>query len=455
MTHLLRRFLFYPALLLSGLILLIPPCWALAKTPPKEEAGSIKELPPTPSLSLRNCYELALKYSETVAIQKEEIEKAEAGFLLATSEALGDVDLIMTDLKQEAAKKSGSGSSSSSFENSLRAADRREVKFVVNQPLFQGFKSLGALTGAGGYRKQKKYEWLRAKELLFLDVTHAFYQFLQYKNELEIIKQMQKVLTDRFSDLDNREKIGRSRLSEVATAKAKMKTTDAEFARLNGAVEIAKSILEFLIATSFDPSQLDDQELKELPHDQIKLYLDHLEARSDVRAAKQAMHVARKNLIVAQSSLWPVISLEHNRYTRRDGSQSEINWDVLFKIDVPLFRGGGNLGKIKEAISNFKNAKRMYERTKREADLEVKESHQNWIASVNQFKALTESVFAAEENYRLQKDEYTHNLVNNLDVLDALELLYQARRDANRVYYEMKENYWRLRIASGSVHELI
>ena len=66
-----------------------------------------------------------------------------------------------------------------------------------------------------------------------------------------------------------------------------------------------------------------------------------------------------------------------------------------------------------------------------------------------EFEALEESVEAAEENFRLQKEEYARNLVNNLDVLEAVEELQTARRNANRADHQMRQRFWELQIASG------
>ena len=206
----------------------------MAKRPPREISSSAEKTPFL-SLTLSDCYRLALKRSETVAIQKEDIQEAEAQFFKATGEALGDVDFVMTRLEQEKLEGSGGGSVGSTF----AAPERRERKFVITQPLFQGFKSLGALTGAGSLRKQQKEEWVRAKQLLFLDTAQAFYQLLRQKKDVEIIERIHTLFKERLAELSEREKIGRSRPGELATATARMKVIEAEQAEAQGAFLIA------------------------------------------------------------------------------------------------------------------------------------------------------------------------------------------------------------------------
>ena len=397
-------------------------------------------------LNLMDCYTLALQQSETVAISKEEIERAEAGIFQATSDALGEVHFVASDLKQDAPQNNASGGTS--VGSTLTQRDKPESKFVITQPLFQGFKSLGALTGAGSLRNQRKNEWLRAEQLLFLDVARSFYQVLRYQKDVQTIEEIKKSLIERISDLSEREKIGRSRASELATAKSELKLIEAELAKSKGLLLVEKQVLSFLIGKPFDQIMLVDQALTDITLP-VTDYTAKLESRPDVEASKQALKLARKRLIVAQSDLWPSVSLEHNRYTHREGFQSDIDWDILFKVDVPLFKGGETTGKIKDAISLWKQAKWAHLRTKREAELDIKRNYLQWRTTKEQYEALRDSVYASEENFKLQKEDYAHNLVNNLDVLQALEQFYQSSRQANEVYYDMKLNFWRLQVASG------
>ncbi len=438
--------------LLLSMFTLVPEGRALGRKPPQTEVEKGARAVALESLlSMHDCYELALKQSEAIAIKKEDIEKTEADFLNATSEVLGDISYIRTTTRQDAARTSGGDSSS--VGSTFSARERNEGKFTFTQPLFQGFKSLGALTGAGGLRGQRREEWKRAKELLFLDVVQAFYQVLKYEKDVDIIKKIKHSLEERAEELSEREKIGRSRPSEVATAKARLKNIEADLIQSENALRIGQHILEFLTGTFLEPQQLTDVEFSPFIQTEpnTSAFSQSSENRSDVKAAKQALKVSCRAIIVEQSALWPVISLEANRYTERDGFQSNIDWDTLLKLEIPIFNGGGTVGKIKGAITNWKKAKLSYSLAKRRALLEIKEAYENLIAAQEKFSALKASVEASRQNYELQKEEYARNLVGNLDVLEALEEFHQASRQANQSYYDMKANYWHFQIASGQL----
>lgn len=436
-------------LFLTFLFLLTSPgVLAMAKRPPaplspaQNASANEKRI-----LTLNEAFTLALRRSEVIAIKREEIAKTRAAWLKASGDVVGDGDFVITDFLQDTQR--GSASSGESVGSTLSAAERRERKFVFSQPLFQGFRSLGAVAGAGSLTRQRTQEHLRAKELLFLEVMEAFYGLRQQQKDFETIEGIHQLFEERTTELNDRIKVGRSRDSELSTANAKMKILEAQLAKARGAVVIAESLMEFYTGV---PSGDAVYREEKIPADAIvePLRYDLLaDARPDVEAAKQAAKTARQALIVAQSDLWPRITLDSNQYEKREGFQSDINWDVLFKINVPLFRGGETVGEVKETYSEWKQARLNYSYVKRQAELEIKESYQKWAAALQQNKAFRQAVKAAQENYQLQKDDYGKNLVNNLDVLAALEELFNTSREANQINYEMKRHYWRYQTAVG------
>lgn len=429
------------------LFLLSSPVFAMGKKPeaPVPVPTNVASLPKR-YLTLEDAYELALRRSETIAISHEEIAKAKADWLRATGDFIGDADFIMTNRQQDALL----GSGEAGVGGTLNSVERRERRIVVTQPLFQGFRSWGALTGAGNLSRQRRNEYLRSKELLFLDVSAAFYRLILQKKDVETIEGISSLLQERLQELSEREEIGRSRPSEGANARSRVKIIEARLAVSRGALAIAESLMEFYTGVPSNEAVYEDQEVpkKDIEWDQTYALL--ADERADVRAASEAMKVAKKAIIVAQSELWPEINLDATHYEMREGFQSGIDWDVLFTVSVPLYKGGETLAEIKEAYSNWKQAKWHHARTKREAERDIRDAHQNWLASLAESEAYRQAVKASEQNYRLQKEDYERSLVNNLEVLAALEELFNTSRDANITFYQMKENYWRLQTAVGN-----
>ncbi|MFA5159633.1 MAG: TolC family protein [Candidatus Omnitrophota bacterium] len=412
---------------------------SLARAEEKDPPAPTKE---TDSLSLEECYHLALVQSETVAIQKEAISRATAQIFNATSQGLGNVDFIIERTFQDDPKSNLSA---------LGDPNIHESKFKISQPLFQGFKAIGALTGAGSYRKEQKEAWIRAKELLYTDVARAFYNVLRYEREIEINQGIHELLQQRIKELEDREKIGRSRVSEVITAQTNLKVLEADLAAARGALATVRYLLEFLTGTELEGRKLEEESSEEVSSRTLTEHLKMALTRSDVKAAEQAVKTAWRGIVVAQSGFWPMITLDHNQYTRREGTLANLDFDTLIKFDVPLFSGGETVGQVKDSIGILKQKKLAFSLAKRQAELEIKQSYQIWLSAKETDRLLKEAVRDAEKNYEVQSEEYTRSLVSNLDVLSALESLHNTRQRQNLTYYVMKQDEAAFRVAIGEV----
>lgn len=402
--------------------------------------------PKTPPLTLEDCYKLALVQSEIVAIQKEAIARATAQMFIATSEALPEIDFTATREFQEVPKGGGNIVTTSFIDK-----DKHERRFTISQPLFQGFKAMGAIVGAGSYKKEQQETWIRAKELLYRDVAFAFYNVLRFQKELRIIRDVHELLRKRIKELREREKIGRSRPSEVETAITKIRGLEGELAGTKGSYASAKYLLEFLIGMSIEGRKLEDKESDDLSSQTLTEYLKFVETRPDVRAAEQAIKVAKSGIVVAQSGFWPTMNLTYSQYTHRENFLANVNWDLLLTMNVPLFSGTETIGQVKDSWGLFKQKKLSLSHIRRQAEMEIKQSYQGWRFSREQYRALKEAVASAEKNYKLQSDEYRRSLVNNLDVIAALESLHNTQQNENRAFYQMKQDEARLKVAIGVV----
>lgn len=437
-----------PALLLMICIFPADDAFSMARQPkePSPPASSVPSPGPAKlSLDIWDCYEMAMHRSEAVEIRREEIRRTRASFLKAAGAAIGDVDFVMTDFRQE---DQGSGPETGGVGSTFNAARLRESRFEYSQPLFQGFRTLGAVTGAGSLREQRVGEWERSKQMLFMETVNSFYDYLKLTKDAEVISGILELYQDRIEDLKEWEEIGRSRGSEIATVRSRYENYLAILAETRGDLAVARNLLTFLIGVRVEPNELEEEKLPLEPEKDFDVLMLAGE-RPDVKAAREAVKTARGAVIVAQSDLWPHLSLDANYYEHREGFQSGITWDALFTFRVPLGKGGETVAEVMDAVSKWKQAKLNYSLTERTAQREIQDAYELWKSSLERYNSLQKAVQSAEETFNLQQEEYQRRLVTNLDVLEALQNFLQARLDANEAYYDVKKNYWALEVAKG------
>lgn len=306
------------------------------------------------------------------------------------------------------------------------------------------------MAGARAERRQRRYLKTRAQHALFVDVADAFYLLIEQRQDLAALETTRKTLEARIGELQERERIGRSRASELASAEVQLRRVEAEMESVRSQETTAAHLLEFLtglpaIGELADPAQ---SLLALAPEGE---YAAKADGRPDVRAAAEAWHVAQKEVLVAQAGFWPTVDAEGNYYVERAGAAADVTWDATLTVDVPIFEGGRNLGAVREARAGAREAKLTFELAQREAVLDIRDTYAKLQAELTRRAALQRAVEAAEENYRLQAEDYRRSLVNNLDVLQALETLQDSRRGVIESTYEVKRLYEQLRAATGDV----
>ena len=439
-----------PALLL---ILLVPAPAASAQEPlVSDPAGAARAAGPETSavrivlapapwhpLTLAECYALALKRSEEIAISGERLDETRGRFLQALGSALPDVSFVSTDKRQD-------GTGSSAF--TLKHIPER--RFTFSQPLFTGFKEFAALAGARAERRGRLHEKTRAEQLLFVDVADAFYLLMEQRRDLFALETIRTTLLARLEELEDRRRLGRSRSSEVASAEAQLRRVEAELEQVRSAETTARQLVEFLTGLP----RLEGVADQELPLSEMAPegeQVSKASGRPDVRAAEEAWRLAQHETAVARADYWPEVDLEGNYYAERVGNAKDVAWDVLITVDVPIFQGGSVKGAVRSAASLARQAKLRFEQTQRQAELDIRNRYATLQAALARARALDQARQAAEENYRLQLEDYQLSLVNTLDVLETLQDLEDVRREVIHAEYELKRLYWQLLIATGDL----
>ncbi|MDD5438817.1 MAG: TolC family protein [Candidatus Omnitrophica bacterium] len=391
-------------------------------------------------MTLADCYRLALRQSEAIAIDTDLIKQTEAHFLEALSIMLPHVSIQSTDYQEEKVTTASSLSSIQTSKSSTRG-------FNVTQTLFSGFKAFAAMQGAGYERNQRISDKKRAEDLLFLDVADAFYLVIASREDVRALEKVRGALVDRVKELREREKLGRSRPSEVVNAKAQYYNVESNIQVAKRNEIIARQLLEFLIGGPVD-TLLDSYRIPSLIEAE-EYYLVKAGTRPDVKASKYAWGLAKKNIVVVDSDFLPTISGEGNYYTQRTGFNKNIDWDIMLNVSIPIFEGTEVLGRSKGAVLQAHQAELTYRHTLRNARYEIRDAYEKYRTAIIVRDALRKQYSMAILNYYLQRKDYTKNLVNNLDVLAAIQSLRDSQRDYITALYGAKQLYWQLQVAIG------
>jgi outer membrane protein len=401
-------------------------------------------------MTLADCYRLSLKQSEIIAAEYQKIIETEGRFLQALSIMMPYASFVSTDSQEEPQKGGAPASTTGVLTSSSVNPSKDSVRyFHLKQTLFSGFKAFSAMKGAKYEKTQRINERIRAEQLLLVDVSNAFYLLQEKRQDIIALKGIKRALLDRIKELRDREKLGRSRPSEVVNSKTSLYAVEAELQVARSQETVTRQVLEFL--TGVPVGDLLCTEDNCLP-EEVKsetYYLTKSLTRADIIAACNEWQVAVKARQIIDSDFLPEVTFESNYYTQRTTVSKGVDWDVMLKVNVPIFEGTETLGRSKEARAQAKVKELMYQRSKRAAPQDVRDTYVKLVTAVSVQKELRKAYTTAKLNYHLQRRDYTLSLVSNLDVLDAIKTLHNAEREYIRSLYEAKRLYWQLQVACG------
>ncbi len=400
--------------------------------------------PPTSNqLTLKQCVDLAAHQSEQLQMSAEDIIQAREHIRQATAGILPTIEWNWTHLIQDSDNESASGSDT----NSSQSRRRTDSKFSARQPLFYGFREFSARSAFKAQTEKEKFEYTREKVELIGLTAESFFLVVLAETERKNLLTLIKLTQDRIKELDGRVNLGKSRNSEVISAESQLASLQADLANTDAQIAVSRDNLGFLVGQDVSNTLLVDVMPAPNPMEDDKNLIIFINNRSDIKALQETVIARRYGVRVARSGFSPRADVSGNYYTQRPGSKENIDWDVLFNVDVPLFQGGEVVSLSREASSLLRQAELDLERLTRQVGSEIRQARVNLNSAISQSKILEVAFDKSRQSYQLQVREYRLGLVNNLDVLQAMNTMQAAKERLDQAQLQSKLNWLRLQIA--------
>lgn len=412
-------------------------------TPPIDRAKLFK---PDGPLTLKDCYQLAVIRSDTLGLREQDIKQAQAIYWQAVGAILPNVHLISTETLANGGGAASSGNSSGSGSGGGGRDNAFNSRVNVQQPIFKGFGDFYVAAADKADIQSRRYDRERTFQTLYLDTASVYYQIIGYQSDMIVLGLLETALDDRIKELNRRIAIGRSKRSELLLAQTSLAEAKVSIEQTKGLIAASKEMLAFLVG--FPAAAIELAGDAPFPKTAVlEEYLTVAGERPDILASLSDMHAETKRLSAARALRSPTFTFEGNYYAVEDPRGAN-NWNMFIVCDLPLFDGTIE-PRISQQKAILRSSELNLEQLRRTTDREVRTAYVNFNASVLQYARLKETEHFAGENYAAQLSDYQLGRVTNLDVLDALQRLYTARRNSVSAETDARVNLVRLHVAAG------
>lgn len=387
--------------------------------------GSISAEDKVLPLTLKQCLVLSQETSENLQIQSEKQRQAEQRLKQSKGGLLPSLSYKYSRFNRDTADGEYSGEGADSY-------------FTVSQPLFHGFSKKEAVNLSRNDIKKEEFQYISVLRTLKAEIIQSFYSIVQLETDIANIQNTLKIMQDRLRELNERARLGKSRESEMLAVESQIATLLAQQEKTEG--DRAKNIetLSRLIRVDSSALKLSDDTPAVEDAGILEKYLEAVKNRSDIESARQDAAIQYSKVRLTKGSLLPTLNLDGSLYTLRNGNSSD--WNVLATLEMPLFQGGILRGKVNEEISRQQELESKISLTARDATAEVKKLHKTLLSSINQVIAYKDAYNKSEKSYQLQLRDYKLGLVNNLDVIQAMTLMSDAKRNLDKALIQVKSD---------------
>jgi outer membrane protein len=129
------------------------------------------------------------------------------------------------------------------------------------------------------------------------------------------------------------------------------------------------------------------------------------------------------------------------------------NATIGLQLDIPIYLGGSVSSQARQAVLNKQRAQNDLDLAHRQTDLEAQRAYLNLNTSIAQVKALEQALISSQSQLDSTKLGYEVGVRTSVDVLDAQQQLFSAKRDLLQARYNYLVNLVRLKFATGIVAE--
>lgn len=297
------------------------------------------------------------------------------------------------------------------------------------QQIFTGFRNFNAIRAARARVKAGAAELALIEQDVLSRAAGAYFDVVRDMEVFGANTNNVEVLTRQKREADLRFEVGEVTKTDVAQAEARLAQARANLTTAQARLAVSRASFVEIIGSA--PAMLDDDPvLPAVPATlEESLSISRDGAPSIIRA-RMAERAQKRNLQVAKGQFSPTVSLTASYQFADEPSLFALE-DEQFaygaRASVPIFLGGLNISRVREAKALHEQSRRQVEEAERRADAAVTGAFEQLQASRANILSAKAQVAASELALNGVRREAQLGVRTTLDVLDAEQEFLNAR----------------------------
>jgi outer membrane protein len=318
------------------------------------------------------------------------------------------------------------------FHLKLGSVDNYALTGTVQQTLFTWGKLINAYRIAGLSQEIQMQALLQALAQLRVDVTSGYYQALLARRTVEVMNDALRQLKGHVGQVQSLYDNGMATKLDLMKATLGLQQMEAQVSQIENGAELAlAALLNTMGAEPGTPVGF----VEDLAPDSMTVELDSaqvqaLRDRPELKQLRDAVRMSELGVAISRTANLPNAFAQVNgSYKNPVGFSAKWgpDWNATVGVSMPLFTGGSNLARLKQAEARCRQARVALTMVEDGIRLEVKALALGLNQETKNASYQRKNVEVAEAALGLAEQRFQNGLLTNLDYMDSQLALTQAR----------------------------
>ena len=344
-----------------------------------------------------------------------------------------------------------------------REYDSKGYTLSLSQPLFR-LANWEAFQQGKLQTEVSIAQFGQAQQELILRVAQAYFDVLIAEDTLSSILSQKDATSEQLAFAKRNFEVGTATITDTYEAQARFDLIIAQELAARNNLAIARSALQQITGAPADKlAELRPTvELRAPQPEQIDPWITNAQSENySVVAQELALEIARREIRRNRAGHTPTVDLVANRnYSDQTGTDlvagnvTRTSNSVGLQLNIPLFSGYAVSSRVNEAVALQDKARADLDNARRTAAQAARQAYFSVTSGLSQVKALEAAEASSRSALEANQLGYQVGVRINIDVLNAQQQLFAARRDLSRARYETLLNSLRLKAAAGILTEV-
>ena len=332
----------------------------------------------------------------------------------------------------------------------------------VSQPLYRK-QNLVAYDQGKTQVALADVQFASAGQDLILRVAQAYFDVLLASASLSFTEAQKTAIGQQLEQAKRNFEVGNATITDTHEAQARYDLVTSQEIAARADVEVKNRALEQLIGRQAPAIAGPSKNFTPAPPTPNSMESWVERARTNglaVRIAQETLNFQTQDVARNRGAHYPTVdafaSLTDSGSGSgvQGGSGTDTNSKIVgVQLAIPLYQGGIVNSRVREAIANEDKARQDLENARRSAELAARQGYLGVTSSIAQVRALEAAVVSNQSSLDSTILGQQVGVRTQVDVLNAQQLLFSARRDLAQARYNYILSLLRLTAAAGELDE--